>query len=226
MTEAWTRMKDEILLGRDPYEGFNAGRHRPDFQGWNSHHTYLSDAILHDKASIVVEIGVWKGGSSIFMSENMQNLGTDGVIISVDTFLGSWEHYEQTDWFPSLMVQNGYPGLFYTFLTNVVERGQQNRILPLPLDSANAAHLLLRKGIKADLIHIDAGHDTEAVLTDLRLWWPILAPGGTMIADDYDPAGEVWPTVKHAVDTFLKDNPHQGFEALPYKARWRKPRAA
>ena len=159
------------------------------------------------------------------MAQLMRNNEVDGTVLSVDTFLGSWEHYEQKEYFPSLQHRNGYPSLFYTFLTNVVESGVAEYVQPFPLDSANAFFVIQRKGIVADVIHIDAGHDFDAVLNDLRIWWKVLKPGGLLIADDYDADGVVWPSVRDAVQAFLAATPHDAFEALPYKARFRKPQA-
>lgn len=208
----------------NPYSGFNELRFRPDMQGWNSHHDFLTSTLDLVDPRIVIEVGVWKGGSSIHMAKTLQARGKAASLIAIDTWLGSWEHYEQSDYFPSLLMQNGYPTLYYTFLTNVVSCGLQNVIVPLPLDSANAFHVISRKNIRAQVIHIDAGHDYEAVMNDLRMWWQVLEPGGYIIADDYDSEGRVWPSVRNAVDAFLTTTPHESFEALPYKARFRKPR--
>ncbi len=212
-----------LLGGHNPYAGFNSDRFRPDMQGWNSHHEFLTTTIDLLQPKLVVEVGVWKGGSSIHMAKALKAQPQPGSLISIDTWLGSWEHYEQPSFFPSLLMQNGYPTLFNTFLTNVVESGVSDVIIPLPLDSANAFHVLLRKGIRAQVIHIDAGHDFDAVFSDLRMWWQILEPGGYLIADDYDPEGKVWPSVRDAIDAFLKDTAHDNFQSAPYKARFQKP---
>ncbi len=218
----WDELRIKILGEHNPYAGFNPNRYSADMQGWNSHHFFLSDSIARITPKIIVEIGVWKGGSTVFMAEKLKQQELPAAVIAVDTFLGSWEHYEQAEHFASLIHQNGYPSLFYTFLTNVMRAGVERQVIPLPLDSANAAHVLGRKGIRPDIIHIDAGHDFEAVSNDLRLWWPLLAPGGIMIADDYDASGVVWPSVRDAVDQFLGATKHSDFEAIPYKARWAK----
>lgn len=225
MTDAFADLNSRLFRGENPYTGFDHAAHETDMQGWNSHHAYLSQAITDLRPRIVVEIGVWKGGSTIWMAQAMRDHGIDGVVLSVDTFLGSWEHYEQPEFFLSLKHKNGYPNLYYTFMTNVVSSGVSEYVQPLPLDSANAFFVLHRKGLQADVIHIDAGHDYDAVLNDLRMWWQVLRPGGLLIADDYDADGIVWPTVMRAVNDFLKATPHEGFEALPYKARFRKPAA-
>lgn len=222
-TSAWRELCDRIYAGVDPYEGFNALRFRPDHQGWNSDHVYLSEVIATVKPRVVVEIGVWKGGSSIRMAEAMRSARCDGVIVSVDTWLGSWDHYDRPDFFPSLLMQNGYPSLFYTFLTNVIDKNVAEYILPLPLDSANAAIVLEGKAISAEVVHIDAAHDFESTMSDLRRWWKVLSPRGVMIVDDYDLEGVYWPSVRDAVHSFLGSTPHEAFEALPYKARFRKP---
>lgn len=223
MSSAWEEVRRGIFGDHDPYAGFNAHRYAADMQGWNSHHLFLSDSIAQARPRIIVEIGVWKGGSTIFMAEKLKQQELPSVVIAVDTFLGSWEHYEQAEYFPSLLHQNGYPSLYYTFLTNVVRAGVQHQVLPLPLDSTNAAHVIGRKGLRPDIIHVDAGHDFDSVMNDLRLWWPLLASGGIMIADDYDATGAVWPSVRDAVDRFRGGTAHAQFEAIPYKARWKKP---
>ena len=109
-------------------------------------------------------------------------------------------------------------------MRNVVDKDVVDYIIPLPLDSANAAFVVQRRGIQPEVIHIDAGHDFKAVRSDLDAWWSVLKPGGVLIADDYDPTGKVWPTVRDAVNDFLREVPHEDFEAIPYKARFRKPR--
>ena len=211
-----------LWRGKSPYEGFVADRYRPDDQGWNSDHVFLSDTLLRLRPRLVVEVGVWKGGSTICMANALRREGIDGVVLAIDTWLGSWEHWQEDAWFPSLLCQNGYPTMYYTFLTNVVAKGAQGHVLPLPQDSANAAFVLGQRGLGAQVIHIDAGHDYEAVMSDLKRWWPLLEPGGVLIADDYDPDGKVWPTVRQAVDDFLRDTPHRNFETVPYKARFTK----
>ena len=176
----------------------------PHFQGWGSSHAYLTDAI--DAAGprcVVVEIGVWKGGSTLTMAQRLYERGIDGVVIAVDTWLGAWDHWILEEWFPELRLQGGMPHLYDVFRSNVIERGLRDYVLPLPLDSVNAAHVLRHFNIAVDVLHIDGGHDFDAVTADLRNWWPLLAPGGVLIGDDYSSGGGPWPEVTRAFDTFF-----------------------
>lgn len=218
----YQRIKDHLLFGNDPYEGFNPHRYRPDQQGWNSNHTYLAKCVYEKSPSIVVEVGTWKGMSTIALASAIKENGLDAIVISVDTWLGSWEHYEEPTYYPSLLIENGYPKLYHTFLTNISEYNLQNYVLPLPLDSNNAAILMKNKQINADIIHIDAGHDYGAVTNDLNLWWENLAEHGIMIVDDYDANGESWPSVRRAVDDFLKKSAHSNFEHENNKCKFTK----
>lgn len=205
------------------FSKFPAKRYRQDTQGWNSHHVYLAEAIEIIRPKVVIEIGVWKGGSTIRMAQKIKELEIDATVISVDTWLGSWEHWEQPQFFADLLFDNGYPSIYNTFMTNVVESEVQDYIVPLPLDSANAAFVIQRKGIVADIIHIDGGHDYKAVIDDMQRWWELLRSGGMLIMDDYDPEGRVWPSVRDAVDHFKGNVAHDDFASIPYKARLRKP---
>jgi predicted O-methyltransferase YrrM len=178
---------------------------------------------IESAPAIIVEVGVWKGGSVIFMAELLRDRNADSAIIAVDTWLGSWEHWARSDWRSDLMLEDGYPTLYRTFQRNVVARGVHDYVIPLPLDSINAASLLRSYGIVADLVHIDAGHDYRSVSSDLETWWERLKPDGFLVADDYDPSGEIWPSVRNAVDAFVTTTNAIGFDALHLKALMRKP---
>ena len=52
-----------------------------------------------------------------------------------------------------------------------------------------------------DVAFIDGNHSYASVKEDLRLWLPKIKKGGCLWGDDY-----VWPSVKHAVDDFCKNN--------------------
>lgn len=204
MTSARSEMVDRLWHGKDPFQSYPANLFRTDYEGWGSTHAYLTRAIDELRPKHVVEIGVWKGGSVITMTHRMRELGLDGVVIAVDTFLGSSEHWLEREWFDSLPICNGYPALFHTFVSNVFGLKLQDYVLPLPLDSTNAATVFAMRGIEVDVIHLDASHDYASVLADLNHWWPRLRPGGVLIGDDYYTDGETWPDVRAAFRTFFK----------------------
>jgi hypothetical protein len=194
---------DRLWDGADPFLGFPTNLFGFDLQGWNSEHPYLYDTILSLRPSVIVEIGVWKGASTVFMAKTLQRLGLDCIIIAVDTWLGSWEHWVE-EYSPKIPTIHGYPALYYQFMSNILQSGVAEYVLPLPTDSINAAKILKILDIMPNLIHLDAGHEYEAVLTDLRIWYSLLSPKGILIGDDYVLDGG-WESVRRAFDVFFND---------------------
>lgn len=194
-----------LWRGQEPLQDFDGSAERVDFQGWGSTHPYLTQVLEEIMPTIVIEVGVWKGGSVITMADVVKRLQLDSAIIAVDSWLGSVEHWVVDAWFQSLKIESGYPTLYRTFSANMISRELVDIVVPLPLDSVNAAHLIKRHGIAADVLHIDAGHDFNSVISDLRNWWPVLRTGGVLIGDDYDPSGAYWPGVYKAFRHFFGD---------------------
>lgn len=209
--------------GRDPMRGFCRGLYAVDHQGWGSDHRYLARAIREVRPRLVVEIGVWKGLSLNTMAASAVELGLDCVLIGVDTWLGSSDHWMAKDLHGELRFVQGYPSLFQTFLANVFDRGHEHLIVPLPMDSMNAFALLSQRGMTPHVIHIDAGHDYRSVTNDLQAWWSLLAPGGILIGDDYHEEADIWPDVRRGFDDFFAGTPHAGFEHADGKCLVRKP---
>ena len=197
----------KVWHGADPFAGLTQTQ-PPDFQGWNSWHPYLFEAMSQHRPDVTVEIGVWKGCSTLTMARGLRVLDCDGVVIAVDTWLGSSEHWP-------------VEGLYEQFCANVCAESLQDYIIPLRLDSASACFVLLGHDVRPAVVHLDAGHDYLSVLTDLMRWWALLRPGGVMIVDDYDPPA--WPEVVRAVDQFVGDRELLGFEAGAKKCRFVKP---
>src|SRR5258706_232587 len=70
---------------------------------------------------------------------------------------------------------------------------------PLPTASLTAANVLTQLRIKADLIYIDANHQYEGLMADLKAFSPLLAKGGILFGHDYG-----WESVQRAVVDFCK----------------------
>lgn len=215
---------DRLWQGRDPFAHFPAGLYARNMSGWNFEHRYLSEAMLRYRPGIVVEVGVWMGRSVMTMARAMRDCGCDGVIIAVDTWLGSSEHWLNPQQTANLVRLHGYPQFYWNFLANIVAEGLQDFVLPLPLDSASAQMVLGRLALRPVVVHLDAAHDYASVSLDLQRWWSLLLPGGMLIADDYDAARSVWPEVGRAVDDFRARAAHEEFAADPYKCRMVRPR--
>jgi Methyltransferase domain len=148
----------------------------------------LSEAIAELRPKIIVEVGVWKGMSTLHMAQTVKALELDCAIIAVDTWLGSAEHWLGA----SLPRKGGYPTAYFTFMANVLAHKQQDVVVPMPLDSVNAASVMQYLKVASDIIHLDAGHDYCSTRCDLVAWWPVLRGGGILIEDDYYTDGS-WP---------------------------------
>jgi SAM-dependent methyltransferase len=114
-------------------------------------------------------------------------------IVAIDTWLGSPEHVRELGQQREL----GYPRLYTQFLANVRFYEADGLVYPFPISSVQGGHFLEQNGVLADIIYIDAGHEYEAVLLDIIVFWRILRPGGTMLLDDF-----TWPGVQRAVTEF------------------------
>jgi hypothetical protein len=226
MDQVMTVVRDHLIKaiwgGHDPYLGFPKQIYAKDLQGWGSQHRYLSQSIDELRPRLIVEIGVWKGGSSIFMASKLKELRLDAALISIDTWLGSVEHWRTPEWREMLGFEFGRPSIMNTFLKNVLDERLEQLIVPLPLDSMNAAQLLSALAVLPDIIHLDGGHDYKTVLADIEAWWPMLRPGGYFIGDDYAPES-TWVGVKQAFDEFFGRRGLGTFEFEAPKCRIRKP---
>jgi SAM-dependent methyltransferase len=190
------------LYGADVFDGFDDPL-PPDLQGWNSDHAAFGALFRRLRPRVVLDVGVWKGRSVVHLCGQMRAAGIDGMVVAVDTFLGSpehWNRHRQDRAMDSLRMRHGWPGLYWQFLSNMVHAGVRDLVVPLAQTSENAALILKRAGVTADLIHIDAAHEYEPVLRDARLYWELLNPGGVLVGDDFE-----WPGVARAAEDFARE---------------------
>lgn len=178
------------IYPNDVYEGFTP---LPEsLTGWGGNALIFSQLVDVIRPRVIVEVGSWKGQSAVTMAEACQRHRLDCAIICVDTWLGSEEHI--LNFGKDLRPQHGFPTIYYQFLSNVVHRGVQEIIVPFPTTSLSAAAVLKSLGIKADLIYIDANHQFDAVLADLKAFVPLLAGNGIMFGHDHR-----WDSVREAL---------------------------
>jgi hypothetical protein len=205
----------ELLKSRlgygDIYEGLFSNGPVP-VQGWVTDYypaslkEYLSRRPI-DEELVIVEVGTWKGASAIQAANIIRDLGRRDVVICVDTWLGSPEHFR------GMPKKAGFPTIYYEFLQNVVNHGHTGRILPLALPSLQAVEVLkviLSDRSGADVIYIDAAHEYLPVYLDIMHYWPLLRSGGRMLGDDYT---QHWPGVRQAVDQYFSEK-HMRVEIL------------
>jgi hypothetical protein len=153
---------------------------------------------------------VWKGATTVLLARELRNQLGGGVVVAVDTWLGALEFLPigytlskpppPQDEERNLEYDHGFPSVYYTFLSNMVQSKVSDMVIPFAAPSVMAAAWLQREGLQAELVYIDASHEMEDVLRDLRSYWPILSARGTMVGDDY--SREYWPGVVEAVDAF------------------------
>jgi hypothetical protein len=172
-----------------------------DLNGWHGNHNIFGELIREINPHKIIEVGAWHGQSTINMAKVLKEDNRDCHITTVDTWLGALEFIGSDSGDRNLRYKNGYPQVYYQFLSNVIHNEVQDYITPLPTTSLIAARWFKKEGITADLIYIDASHDYEDVRSDLEAYWPLLNEGGIIFGDDYNE--NQWPGVVGAVDEFF-----------------------
>lgn len=129
-----------------------------------------------------LEIGVFEGGSAIWMLENILT-APNARMTCIDPFFGNrykifLDNLRLSGFIEKVIIRRGY---------------SQTELRNLPLNSF-------------DIVYIDGSHVAKDVLIDIVLSWDILKFEGIMILDDYNWGTEL-PAVekpKIAIDTFLE----------------------
>jgi len=162
-----------------------------DEHGWFGNAQQLEGIIAAKSPKTVIEIGSWLGASTRFIASHLPK---EGILYAIDTWRGSpTEPWHMQD--PRL------PYLYQLFLSNVKHANLTDKIIPIRMNSLEAATAL---NIKADLIYLDASHEKEDVINDIMYWSPHLNPNGTLCGDDYWTFGTVRDAVNHCASILNK----------------------
>jgi hypothetical protein len=169
--------------------------------GWHSDSIVFQNLIEQTRPKVIVEIGSWLGASAIHMAKIVKSMGFDTKIYCIDTWLGAEEFWTWLKHTPErdLKLKNGYPQVYFDFLSNVAKHEVQDIITPIPNTSYIGYLILKHYNITADLIYVDGSHEYIDVKNDIVHYLNILNPNGIMFGDDYFN----WQSVKQAVDETL-----------------------
>ena len=120
--------------------------------------------------NIVVEIGSWKGRSTICLGKGVKD-GNKASVYAIDPHIGSKDH----------QAYNQSRSTFQEFKQNIKNAGINEYIEPIVKKSKDA-----RGDVDGTigLLFIDGDHDYEAVKLDNKLWFPLVADGGVVAFHD------------------------------------------
>lgn len=145
-----------------------------------------------------VEVGCWKGRSAAFLGVEIHNSEKNIKLDCVDTWMGSDEHFVVGGPCYEPMLVKNTEWLYNEFINNT--KILNHIITPIRDFSVNAANLYEDNSL--DFVYIDASHDYENVINDLKAWLPKIKVGGYIGGHDFSDA---WIGVKNAVIDFFKN---------------------
>ena len=146
----------------------------------------LGRLAAYAKGEVAVEIGAWTGHTTVVLASYFKR------VFAVDHWLGS--PHDATG---EIVQDRGSEEVFRSFCANM-GRYFLRSVFPLRGSSEQWAAVFPRS--EASLIFVDANHDYEAVLADIKGWLPCLRPGGVMCGHDFG----VFPGVEQAVQEVFK----------------------
>ncbi len=153
--------------GLEHMASFTAHYHKPHERVWEKLF-FKRLKVDPDQPWTFVEIGSYEGYSASWIMQNI--LRSPGSrLYCIDRWpqgAGGEERYQR-------------------FLSNMSELEGRDRIEVLRLWSADGLRQLLARGVRADFLYVDGGHDAPTVLKDLVLGFDLVKVGGVVICDDY-----------------------------------------
>lgn len=202
----------KLFDNKSPYANFPPEHLRPyllhnEIHGWGSTNPVFEKVIRLANPRVIIEVGTFLGNSALHMANVTRRLGLENtIILCMDDFRGwpGFAGYNQ-GMFRSVIDINGDVILMQQFMQNVVDAGEEERIIPMPFATGAGLDKLCLTGIYADLIEVDAGHSFHSAWEDINRAWKLLKPGGVMFGHDYFNGSEEYG-VRRAVDKFAKEH--------------------
>lgn len=172
-------------------------------KNWKEIHGFFGYPSLFERAvkyasdnSVFVEIGAWMGRSTCCMGQLIKESGKHIKFYSIDTWEGSAEH---SNLLSDLNAQN--TSLYEQYCKNLQSCNVVDFVIPIQGESLNVVDQFEDESI--DFLHIDAAHDYDNVIKDIKAWFPKVKPGGIISGDDYEPV--CWGGVVEAVNEYFKN---------------------
>ena len=190
-------MKEQIeSLFQWPNEKPNVNKDSHNWFGAENLYT-LKSAINTLNPKYILEMGSWTGaGSTNFIASSAHN----AHIVCIDHWSKNLNDYVQEE-FGIEQVKELEPQisvLWETFLVNMWDH--RHHLTPLRAKTTEGLEILGKMDIPFDLIYIDAHHDYDSVLHDIKITHK-LWPKATIVGDDY-----TWVTVRNAVHDYANEN--------------------
>lgn len=190
----------------NPYKNFDYGKYDIDLQGWNGEAPIFREMIDKFEPRLIIEVGAWKGQSTINMARIIKEKGMDTKIITIDTWLGALEFWgnRRNQGGRELKLLNGYPQIYYQFLANVMWHKLNDIIIPFPITSIIAARFLRNAMVEAEMIYVDGSHDEVDVYMDLVYYGKLMScdKRSVMFGDDY----RIYNGIRNDLDKYCLEN--------------------
>lgn len=153
-----------------------------DVQGWlyQEGGQRLYELALCAPVAVAIELGSWRGLSSIYIGSGLRDRLSGGKLYAIDTWLGTADEPMHAE----LLEGYGPDDLYNEFCSNLARYGlSTDSVVPIRSDTLAATKNLLVPDT-CGLLFIDARHSEEAVLADYRAWSGRIAKSGFVIFDD------------------------------------------
>jgi hypothetical protein len=192
--------------GEDPYEGLDVGTEL-DFAGGYVSYAERTASMIHEAVlrllggppRFLIEVGSFVGSSIVHVWAPLVRKHPEGLMLSVDTWLGDVNMRVLPDFKKFLRPLHGFPSLGIHMLRRMVHTNNTQVVVPLPLSSLVAARALNFCDFTIDVIYVDSAHEQGETYAELVLYYRLIRVGGLLCGDDYFG----WPAVKHDVDMFV-----------------------
>jgi len=153
-------------------------------EGWFNFESLYLDVLNRFNNAVFVEIGCWKGTSTVCMADKIKNSKKNIKFYAIDIF----EAYTQD----GAVLET----TFDEFLHNI--EPCKEYIIPIKGSSHEVHTQFEDKSI--DFLFIDANHDYEFIKKDIELWYAKVKEGGVIGGHDFQ-----FPGVERAVKEFFAD---------------------
>lgn len=151
------------------------------FTGWGMYFNseFITKIFQHNQIVNAIEIGSLYGLSTRHIASL---LPAHGKLYAID----SWQYHDL---------------MYEQFLSNIILTGLTDKIIPIKKCSDQAINKIKSYDEFFDLIYIDGDHETQGVLTDLELYYPLVKSSGVVCGDDW-----LLSTVRTAVEMFAQEH--------------------